>query len=89
MDRLTCDGRIHAEASDMQARLSIQRFPTRMATSLVALSAAVTLGGFLGYTTKTATVVAGASHTVLVPFEVPAQAPAQGGPGGTIGGPLR
>jgi hypothetical protein len=74
MDRLTCEGRIYAEVSDMQARLSIQRFPTRMATSLVALIAALTLGGFLGYTAKPATVVTGTTHTVVVPFEAPGQA---------------
>jgi hypothetical protein len=60
-----------------------QRFPTRIATALVALSAAVTLGGFLGYTVKTGTVGTGATHTVVVQSE-----PSQSGPGGTIGGPL-
>jgi hypothetical protein len=70
----------------MQARLSVHRFPTRMAALLVAVIAALTLGGFLGYTTKPATVVTGATHTIVVP--VPVQVPAQGGPGGRIGGPL-
>jgi hypothetical protein len=67
----------------MQARLSIQRLPARMAASLVALSTAVTLGGFLGYTVKPATVGTGTTHTVVVQSEPP-----QIGPGGTIGGPL-
>jgi hypothetical protein len=72
----------------MQARLSVHRFPTRMAALLVALIAALTLGGFLGYTTKPATVVSGATHTIMVPVQAPVQVPAQGGPGGRIGGPL-
>jgi hypothetical protein len=83
MDRLTSPGRVQAEVSDMQARLSIQRFPTRIATALVALSAAVTLGGFLGYTVKSTTAGTGTTHTVVVQSEQPPS-----GPGGTIGGPL-
>lgn len=67
----------------MQAHLSVHRYPTRMAALLVALIAALTLGGFHGYTTKPATVVTGATHTIVVPV----QAPVQGGPGGRIGGP--
>jgi hypothetical protein len=73
----------------MQARLSLHRFPSRMATLLLAVIAALTLGGFLGYTTKPATVITGATHTVVVPAQAPAQAQAQGGPDGRIGGPLR
>ena len=70
----------------MQARLSLHSFPNRMAAFLVALFAALTLGGSLGYTLKPATVTTGATHTIVVP--APVQAPAQGGPGGRIGGPL-
>jgi hypothetical protein len=72
----------------MQARLSLHRFPTRMAAFLVALIAALSLGGSLGYTLKAATVITGATHTIVVPAYVPPQAPAQGGPGGRVGGPL-
>ncbi len=72
----------------MQAQLSVHRFPSRVAASLVALCAAVTLGGFIGYATKPATVTTGATHTIVVPLQVPAQAPVQAGPGGRTGGPL-
>jgi hypothetical protein len=72
----------------MQARLSLHRFPTRIAVVLVVLIAALTLGGILGYTIKPATVITRATHTLVVPAHVPAQAPAQGGPGGRVGGPL-
>jgi hypothetical protein len=78
----------HQGVKDMQARLSLHKFPTRIAIVLVVLIAALTLGGILGYTTKPATVVTRATHTVVVPAHVPAQAPAQGGPGGRVGGPL-
>jgi hypothetical protein len=72
----------------MQARLSLHRFPSRMAASFGALCAAVTLGGFIGYATKPATVITGATHTIVVPLQVPALTSVQVGPGGRLGGPL-
>jgi len=68
----------------MQARLSLHRFPTRIVIVLVVLIAALTLGGILGSTIKPATVITRATHTLVLP----AQAPAQGSPGGRVGGPL-
>ncbi|HSO94206.1 MAG TPA: hypothetical protein VLS53_07050 [Candidatus Dormibacteraeota bacterium] len=72
----------------MQAQLSLHRFPTRMVIVLVVFAVALALGGILGYTTKPATVITRATHSLVVPAHVPAQEPAQGGPGGRFGGPL-
>jgi hypothetical protein len=72
----------------MQARLSINRFPTRVVALVVALFAALTLGGSLGYTLKPATVISGATHTIVVPVPAPAQAPASGDHSARMGGPL-
>jgi len=50
----------------MQARLEIRRFPATVVAILLALAAALLLGGSLGYVLKPATTVSGPARTIVV-----------------------
>jgi len=49
----------------MQARLTINRFPRLFAVVLFALTAAVMLGGALGYTLRSSVAGSGTSHAFV------------------------
>jgi hypothetical protein len=57
----------------MQARLTLHRFPARVATILISLFAALAIGGSLGYTLKPASVTSGTTRTIVVSAPPPAQ----------------
>jgi hypothetical protein len=50
----------------MQARLEIRRFPRAFVAFVLALAAALLLGGSLGYVLKPTTTVSGPSPTVVI-----------------------
>jgi hypothetical protein len=50
----------------MQARLTLRTFPRQVAAMLIALVAAVAVGGSLGYTLKQTDVITRPGHTVYV-----------------------
>jgi hypothetical protein len=50
----------------MQARLEIRRFPMALVAFVVALAAALLLGGSLGYVLKPTTTVSGPSRTIVI-----------------------
>ena len=49
----------------MQARLQINRFPRLLAIVLFALTAAMVLGGALGYTLRSSVAGSGTSHAIV------------------------
>jgi hypothetical protein len=49
----------------MQARLQINRFPRLFAVALFALTAAMVLGGALGYTLRASGAAPGPSHSIV------------------------
>ena len=49
----------------MQARLQINRFPRLFAVVLFALTAAMVLGGALGYTLRSSVAGSGTSHAIV------------------------
>jgi hypothetical protein len=51
----------------MQARLEIRRFPTRLAATVLAVSAAIAGSGALGYALRTPTVLNGPTRVIELP----------------------
>jgi hypothetical protein len=50
----------------MQARLEIRRFPATFVAFVLALAAALLIGGSMGYVLKPTTTVSGPTHTVVI-----------------------
>ena len=57
----------HQKESEMQARLSLVRFPSLFVAIVFAVATAILLGGVLGYTLKPAVVTPGRTQVIVVP----------------------
>ena len=57
----------------MQARLTLRTFPGRAAAMLIALVAALVVGGSVGYTLKQTSVITAPAHTIFVPAQTARQ----------------
>lgn len=57
----------------MQARLTLRSFPRKVAAMLIALVAALAVGGSVGYTLKQTSVITGPGQTIFVPAQAAQQ----------------